>query len=311
MTTATLDDAAQRAAKRRADQESADEQRRQIEAARKLLQPGEVKLHEVPGWLNVRIRAYRRRKGWGRSQYSSGYLFQEILPDIAKEAGIDDHGHCHWLDHWGISTETRYKCCNEAGTCLVSEPYSFDTETARMLDALAAAFDLTWHVLPNSWWYPGHTQRIVLHRRQKAPPHLFTQGKLAEAARGILWHLTGLAATADAHLRKSDYLRTRFNLAQRRFLESQLLLQETFPEGGFDVLEAEAGRPVQIDAAWSLPAIQQRVEKVQGQLAQMMEGLLETLCQDAKPWKKLVGVEEVLDDIRTTFRFIRPEIADA
>jgi hypothetical protein len=297
----------ERAAKRRAEQESANEQRRQIEAARKLLQPHPVKLHEVPGWLNVRIRAYRRRKEWGASRYSSGYLFQETLPEITREAGVKDHG--HWLDHWGTSIETRYKCCNEAGTCLVSEPYGFHTETSRVLDALAAAFDLTWHVLPNSWWYPGQTQRIVLHRRQKAPLHPSTLQTIAEAVRGILWHLTGLAATADAHLRKSDYLRTRFNLAQRRFLESQLLLQEAFPEGGFDVLEA--GRPVQIDGAWNLPTIRERVHEAQGQLAQTMEALLETLNQDAKPWKKLVGVEQALDDIRQTFRFIHPEVDDA
>jgi hypothetical protein len=299
MTISTLDE---RIAKHSAREESAKKQHQQIEAARKLLQPGEVKLHKIPGWLKLRVRAYRRRKGWNLSRHIH-CDFEDTIPEIAREIGIEDSS--HWLDHWGTSTETRYACCNVAGTCFVSEPYGFHTETAKLLDALAAAFDLTWHVLPNSWWYPGHTQRIVLHRRQKAPLHASIQTEISNMLRTLLGHLTDLAANAEYHLRRGDYLRKELNLAQRRLLEAFLALQVQFPVGGFDVL-LHSTHSTRIDDTWHLPAVAERLKQAQGQLAEIMEALLETLHQDTKSWKKLVGVEQALDEVSQTIRFINP-----
>jgi hypothetical protein len=138
-------------------------QEQQIRNARSLLRPGKVERGVLPDWLIERFVAYCAR----REIHADNESPHAITRVICKEAGIESN--VHWIDHYGTSTESRFKCCCEAGECFVSEPYSFCTHTSRILDAICEALDLSWHILSNSYHYPGHALRIVLHRRLHLP----------------------------------------------------------------------------------------------------------------------------------------------
>jgi hypothetical protein len=118
---------------------TAKRQREQIENARKLLNPSEVRLNHVPNWL-------RRR----------------LLKKIGTEYGLTDGGSVIryamdrlkiTFDHWG-STDFY-------GTpAFVSEPYASAEDVADAV-RFAEAVDLELRILPNSWWYPGQTLRLL------------------------------------------------------------------------------------------------------------------------------------------------------
>lgn len=126
-----------------------------IEGARRLLKPGEVKLHTVPTWLNVRLRAYRKARLLDR--LPSSMLLTMTIGSICSDPG--------WLDHHGASTTGPFKCCHQMVN-LVSEPYDFGSETACALDTFCRVLGgLEWHVSSNTWWYPGSTVRITIHEK--------------------------------------------------------------------------------------------------------------------------------------------------
>jgi hypothetical protein len=165
MTTATLDERiAQRRARRIANQQAADAQRQQIEAARKLLKPEEVRDGHIPGWLSKRLTRYCKRHGIETYRCKQTALHYASYA-IANAVGIDIGTTTIW-DHWGSVRGEHYKCCNEAGVSFVSEPYNFTARTAHFLDAFCKALDLEWHLTPNAWHYPGYTIRIIIHEKQ-------------------------------------------------------------------------------------------------------------------------------------------------
>ncbi len=132
-----------------------DSQEQLIADARRLLKPGEVRLHKMPTWLNRRLVAYRKTQGLDRLPLSM--LLGHTVPSIC---GPHSGG---WVDHWGMSDGGPFACCGEAPN-LVSEPYGFGTETAKALDRFCEALGgLKWHVSSNSWWFPGSTVRIIVH----------------------------------------------------------------------------------------------------------------------------------------------------
>ena len=128
-----------------------------IDDARRLLKPAEVKLHKIPTWLSVRLRAYRR----------ANELSQVPLSMLVQTIGLvsDDR----WLDHWGACVSGPFVCCHKHKVLnFVSEPYDFGSETARSVDRFCERLgNMEWHVSSNTWWYPGSTVRITIHETSK------------------------------------------------------------------------------------------------------------------------------------------------
>lgn len=67
-----------------------------------------------------------------------------------------------WVDHAGIG-RGEFACCAAIGACYISEPYEFGKEDAEDINAFCDRHGLDWHVSANSWHYPGHTIRIIIH----------------------------------------------------------------------------------------------------------------------------------------------------
>jgi len=194
-------------------------------------------------------------------------------------AGIKDMP--WWLDHWGTSTENRFDCCAEAGVCFVSEPYHFCGDTAKLLDALAKALDLTWHVLPNSYWYPGHTQRIVLHRREKRPLHSTTHRELGLSLHALNNQTCHLACDVAGHLGKTHAVakalfRAEKNLSvARSALDDALYAQSRRDFDSHVYYPGVETKPRRFEEQCDLPAIAGLLGRMQDQLASAMETALE------------------------------------
>lgn len=120
---------------------------REIDTAREILKPTPVRLHHVPRWLAKRLRVYQRTWG-GRKSPTSGH---GLLDEARRKLAIPGH----WLDHAGSTKIGGVEV-------FVSEPYGFTPDMARGLDQLSKDTGLEWWVESNSWWYPGHTVRIVI-----------------------------------------------------------------------------------------------------------------------------------------------------
>lgn len=119
------------------------EQQRWIAAARELHGPTPVRLHHVP-------REYR---GLGRR---IGIVYW-------TERGMRvTSTHAQWLDHWG-STKL-----SDGRIAFVSEPYGVNSGSLAEIERLADELGLDHWVSPNSWWYPGHTIRIVFATRRES-----------------------------------------------------------------------------------------------------------------------------------------------
>lgn len=153
----------ERLERKRASDLAAAKQRQMILDARKVLEPGEVKLHVIPIWLSKRITAYRRLNCLAPTS-SRVWALQDAILEIARAAGLEPD--FRWLDHWGVSDSGPYSCCHGKNKCFVAEPYGFSTRTALWLDAIADALDLTWHISSNTYWFPGSTIRIILHEKK-------------------------------------------------------------------------------------------------------------------------------------------------
>jgi hypothetical protein len=275
----TVSDDAQRAAKRAADRAAAEVRDRQIKAAREILQPRKVKLGQIPAWLNVRLRAYRRRRTWPDTRYSCDDSFSDTIRRIAEEATVKDMP--WWLDHWGTCIENRYDCCAKAGVCFVSEPYHFCGDTAKLLDALAKALDLTWHVLPNSYWYPGHTQRIVLHQREKCPLGPTTHRELGLALHALNNQACRLACDVAGHLGKTRPVAKALFCVEKNLNAARSALDDALcaqSHRNFDSHVYYPGvetEPKRFDECCDLPAIADLLTRMQDQLADAMETALE------------------------------------
>ena len=138
-------------------EQRAREQERFIDDARRLLRPGEVKLHKRAAWLTERLIVYRRTHGLRVLPASM------VLGDTASTI-CGDRG--EWLDHWGTCDIGPFACCHK-GLNFVSEPYGFGTEQAQALDRFCKALGgLDWHVSANTWWFPGNTVRITIHEKR-------------------------------------------------------------------------------------------------------------------------------------------------
>jgi len=136
----------------------------EIDAARKALKPEKVRDAYIPGWLSKRLTRYCKRHDIETYRCKQTALFYASNA-IANAADIDTSTTTIW-DHWGTIKAERYKCCHEAKSVFVSEPYNFNTTTARFLDAFCEALGLEWHLTPNAWHYPGYTIRILIHEKQ-------------------------------------------------------------------------------------------------------------------------------------------------
>lgn len=134
-----------------------------IKAARRLLKPTRVRLHDFPGWLSKRSRAYLRREGVP-TRFTGYHAFEEVLLHIGKKLNIT--GPRSLLDHDGTSKGGRYVCCQEAaGKCYVTEPYGFSFDYHRLCEAVSEALDIKYHVSSDTYWNPGATIRITFHQK--------------------------------------------------------------------------------------------------------------------------------------------------
>lgn len=115
---------------------------KQIEEARLLLKPTPVKIGHMPRWFAVGVR-----KAHGRLVYSSA------------EATLMNGPYCRerWLDHWG-STDYHGK------PCFVSEPYNLSLRAIEAIHDFCRDAGFEWRLCSNSWWYPGHTLRVLIYR---------------------------------------------------------------------------------------------------------------------------------------------------
>jgi hypothetical protein len=117
----------------------AKRQLEQIETARELLRPSEVRLHHVPNWLRRRLL---EKIGTEFRLTDGGSVIRYAMDRLKIR-----------FDHWGST-----KFCGT--TAFVSEPYASADD---ITDAVrfAEAVDLELRILPNSWWYPGQTLRLL------------------------------------------------------------------------------------------------------------------------------------------------------
>lgn len=136
-------------------------QHQEIEVARRTLKPEKVRDGHVPGWFSKRLTRYCKQHGIETYRCKSSALNRASY-SIANAANIDICTTTIW-DHWGTIKAQRFKCCHEAKSVFVSEPYNFGSKTALFLDAFCQALALEWHLTPNAWHYPGYTIRILIH----------------------------------------------------------------------------------------------------------------------------------------------------
>jgi hypothetical protein len=125
------------------------EQEKQIDAARKLLNPSPVELHAVPDWFR---RAMLKRFGPFYDS-TSGYA---MLGHIQH-----DHRSGGFLDHFG-------KTIHRGKPAFVAEPYGVCLSGLQYIDWLCKEIGCKWTIEPNSWWFPGRTTRIVFYREDDA-----------------------------------------------------------------------------------------------------------------------------------------------
>lgn len=114
--------------------------RTKIQVLRELSDPSPVRPNHVPPWLCRRLFA-----AYGPCYGRRG---SNLLAHLRQRVS--------WLDHCG---STRLP---DGRVAFVSEPYSVSADDLRSIAEIAALLNCEWWVTANSWWYPGHTLRIVL-----------------------------------------------------------------------------------------------------------------------------------------------------
>jgi len=125
----------------------------QIAAARELLRPSPVRLHHVPRWFARKLRPLKGQLHPRSARYLSGNsLFDEAACYIEYDGKFGNN----WLDHWGTTV-------SHGRPCFVSEPYHVTSSAMTNLDRICELTGLRWYLDPNSWWYPGWTQRIAIY----------------------------------------------------------------------------------------------------------------------------------------------------
>ena len=123
-----------------------------IAEARRLLNPSPVQLHRVPGWLRKRLRKAFHHEAWETSGP------QLLLAAVRKIGG---HNGDAVMDHWGTTTDAKGR------PVFVTEPYGLTATGLETIQALASACKCEWRVEANSYWYPGHTVRVVLYEESE------------------------------------------------------------------------------------------------------------------------------------------------
>lgn len=124
------------------------EQRTTINALRKLLKPGEVRLHHLPSWVGNALRkAFKQRK------YDDpvSCLFNAFR-------GMESI-----VDHWGSidpASDLAFRL-----RPFVLEPYSISAERLARCEEVARVCGANVVVEANSWWYPGRTIRIAFYNQ--------------------------------------------------------------------------------------------------------------------------------------------------
>lgn len=119
------------------------DQEARIWESRDLLTPEPVKLHKFPVFLKKALRQA------GFKSFRGAYG-ENILWDAAEQFGSTS-----WIDHWGEATIWGV-------VCYVSEPYHVTEADHVCLRKLCEATGMRYQVFANSWWYPGHTFRVVI-----------------------------------------------------------------------------------------------------------------------------------------------------
>jgi len=130
-------------------------QREYIRQARELLGAEKVKIGRIPIWLKRRL-VQAVKDGRIESDWPAELRFvEDILQNDAPTRG--------WLDHWGSARSSRSYV---KGEMFVSEPYDLCPDKMEKIDQFAELLQLDWHVLANSWHYPGYTFRVEFWPRE-------------------------------------------------------------------------------------------------------------------------------------------------
>lgn len=124
-----------------------------IQNARKLLKPSEVRHDHVPNWFRLALVQMLKNKGVSlRHEPLSGW----------NVVGLALRG-ATWLDHWGSTKLT------DGRIAFVSEPYGVSLKELNHISDVARAIGCECWVSANSWWYPGHTMRVVFAEEVDRP----------------------------------------------------------------------------------------------------------------------------------------------
>jgi len=125
------------------------EVQQQIDTAREILKPSPVRPNHIPRWFAQCLKPFRHKHD------GTNMSFHRMREAVGGR----------WVDHYGSTLIVRREFGREVRTeqiCFVSEPYGFRPDDARYLDELAKRTGVLWSLEANSWWYPGHTVRIVI-----------------------------------------------------------------------------------------------------------------------------------------------------
>ena len=115
----------------------------EIQLARELLKPSEVKLHRVPNWLRSRLLKMKKAGKFTCDSTSSATMLHSAICATGVPPQV--------LDHWGTTTWYDEEV-------LVTEPYSPNllhmAKIAKFLGVGCKGSGKSWH-------YPGYTTRIL------------------------------------------------------------------------------------------------------------------------------------------------------
>ena len=115
---------------------------------RKLLGPSEVRLGDVPAWLQRRLV-----KAFGNPLKLRGGL--AILNHAVE---VHFGGGNFWLDHFVTVDD---------GQVFVAEPFEVEPSTIALLDTFAERLGVGFRISANSWWQPGKTIRLEFFEREE------------------------------------------------------------------------------------------------------------------------------------------------
>jgi hypothetical protein len=103
-----------------------------------------VVLGTFPMWLHREFRALACKE-----RVKQGDIIQRLMWSTCGTK---------WLDHWGTTIHPQW------GKVFVSEPYGFDSSSAKRFDEFCSIVNARWQLSARSFHNPGNCIRVIVYR---------------------------------------------------------------------------------------------------------------------------------------------------